>query len=88
MGLYFIMAEQVELQSRCAFYLAAKRRNCKMLVVQGSKYCGQHIAMVSKNINIVCLEDLFQCFFAFRKKIIRGSVFRVHWTPSSKLYTQ
>ena len=55
----FLMAEKVESQSAkpsCAFYLAAKRRNCKMLVVQGSKYCGQHIAMVS---NLV--STLFVC---------------------------
>ena len=47
-----MMAERVESQSsqqRCAYYLPAKKRCCKMLVVQGREYCGQHLdAAVSK----------------------------------------
>ena len=51
------MAEKVELQrteQRCAYYLPAKKRCCKMLVVQGSEYCGQHLdTLVSKYLKCV-----------------------------------
>lgn len=46
------MAEKVDLQpteQRCAYYLPAKKRRCKMLVARGSDYCGQHSnTLVSK----------------------------------------
>jgi len=56
------MAESQPAKQTCAYYLLGKKRHCKMAVVKGSEYCGQHL----DTLLVVCVfVFVFQAVFVY-----------------------